>query len=60
MNFISAEVPFFTIGNRQCLTAKQIVEDPYLADFVKSFPACFEQDHLRDIVIFYPDGDAPK
>ena len=58
--FENVAIPFKMWGNRQILTGLQMVQYPWIADFVKRFPACFEQCTYRDIVIFYPDGDAPK
>jgi len=57
--FTTAEVPFITDGNRQILTGTQLVEEPWLADFVKAFPHCFEHEINRDYLVYYPDGDAP-
>jgi hypothetical protein len=55
----STEVPFLKWGNRQVLTAQQLVEMPWLADFVRRFPRCFGREPNMDVVVFYPDGDAP-
>jgi hypothetical protein len=60
MTFQSVEVPFVTVGNRQVLTAMQVVESPWLADFIKRFPSCFEADIRMDCWVYYPDGDAPN
>ena len=55
MSYINAEVPFHTIGNRQCLTDKQIVEMPWLQEFIDRFPKCFERDEVACLWIFYPN-----
>ncbi len=58
--FETVAVPFKMMGNRQVLTGLQMVQEPWLADFVKAFPACFEFAVDRDVAIYYPNGDAPK
>lgn len=58
--YVSAAVPFETIGNRQCLSYQALAEDDNLADFVKRFPKCFAHDPVRAFVVFYPEGDAPR
>lgn len=58
--FETVAVPFLTIGNRQCLTAMQVAEEPWLLDFIGRFPNCFERSLERDLWIYYPDGDAPR
>lgn len=58
--FETVAIPFKVIGNRQVLTGLQMVQEPWLADFVKSFPDCFAFEPNRDIAVYYPDGDAPK
>jgi hypothetical protein len=57
----SVEVPFVTIGNHQCLTLEQLFEYPWLSDFVRRFPNCFEQHQGGlAVFIFWPDGDSPR
>jgi hypothetical protein len=56
--FVSAAVPFVTIGNRQCLTDKQLAEDRYLREFVERFRNCFEFDALRNLWIYTPPATA--
>lgn len=56
----SVMVPFVTVGNRQCLTGMQIAQHPELAAFVKRFSRCFAKDLCRDVVWFWPEGDAPE
>jgi hypothetical protein len=58
--YISEAVPFEIWGNRQVLTRLRVAEMPWLLDFIKQFPACFEFDWLRDAWLFYPEGDAPS
>lgn len=60
MGSLTIEVPFITVGNRQCLTGMQLAEEPALAKFVERFPACFTRDAMRDVYWFYPEGDAPE
>ena len=50
--FQSAEVPFQTVRNRRCLTELQLLQNPYLADFVKRFPDSFELDALLNVLWF--------
>lgn len=52
--FESVAVPFVTIGNRQCLTDKQLAEDPYLAEFVQRLRNCFERLDGWDLWIYTP------
>lgn len=59
MSYETVEVPFQTWGNRQVLTAKQAVEQPWIRSFIERWPACFEYDARFDAWLFYPDGDAP-
>jgi hypothetical protein len=56
---ISVEVPFMLWGNRQVLTRQQMENESWIKEFVNRFPRCFEWHPLVDIVVFYPDGDAP-
>ncbi len=54
-------VPFVKIGNRRGLTRLQIVEMPWLADFVKRFPTSFEPAADLDAVLFIePDATDPR
>jgi hypothetical protein len=48
----SAEVPFVVMGNRRGLTAQQLQEDQWLADFVKRFPDSFEMHVDADVWLF--------
>ncbi len=48
----SVEVPFVKVGNRRCLTDKQLAEEPYLADFVRRFPDSFEHHELVSVWLF--------
>jgi hypothetical protein len=45
----SAEFPFVAIGNRRCLAAKQLKEQPWLGEFVVRFHRCFRFDPLADV-----------
>jgi hypothetical protein len=60
MNDYTVEIPFQTLGNRRVLTRQQVEEMPWLLDFIKRFPKCFEYAWPNDYFVFYPDGDAPK
>lgn len=60
MGSLTFEIPFITIGNRQCLTGIQMTEEPAIADFVNRFSKCFARSFRQDVVWFYPDGDAPE
>jgi hypothetical protein len=59
MKYETVAIPFKQWGNRQVLTRKQLVEEPWLEDFVKRFPNCFERSNLCDVWVYYPEGDAP-
>jgi len=56
ISYENLPVPFQTIGNVQCLTEKQLVEEPWLREFIARFPNCFERDLNREIYRFYPRG----
>jgi len=56
MRFETVEVPFQTWGSHQVITDKQIAEQPWLAEFIKSYPKCFEYDHLKSVWFFYSRG----
>ena len=56
--FENSEIPFKIIGNRQCLTAFQLMEMPYLKELITRFPSCFESGINQEVVFFYPDGTA--
>lgn len=53
-------IPFSNICGRQCLTGMQLAQEPWLREFVDRFPHCFAAAPDMDIMIFYPEGDAPK
>lgn len=53
------EIPFLLWGNRQVLTAMQVMEEHALLEFITAFPRCFERDMTRELYLYYPDGDAP-
>jgi hypothetical protein len=58
----SVEVPFVKIGDRRGLTALQVREMPWLADFIKRFPDSFEPSVTMDVWLFVepvPDKHAP-
>lgn len=44
VKYESAPIPFITLGNRRCLTDRQLCEDAELAAFVTRFRQCFEYD----------------
>lgn len=52
-------VPFVNRGNRQVIERRVLCENPWLEDFVRRFPKCFEPDHYTACLVFYPEGDAP-
>lgn len=60
MAFENAAVPFYAMGNKQVLFEEQLQNQPWLRDFVKAFPRCFEYDVHGYMWIFYPEGDAPQ
>lgn len=59
MAYETVEIPFVTIGNRQALTERQTYELPWLMEFIRRFPKCFEYSDLNQAYLYYPDGDAP-
>jgi hypothetical protein len=52
--FHTVAVPFKQLGNRQVLTHEQLTEEPWLMDFVRQFPDCFEEDLELDCLVFDP------
>lgn len=50
--FETVEVPFVKIGNRRALTGLQMMQEPWLADFVKRFPDSFEYAQDMDAAFF--------
>ncbi len=57
----SVEVPFQIIDGKRVLTARQVTELPYLQDFIKRFPTCFELHPTMDAYVFKEpdDGKSP-
>lgn len=56
--FETVEIPFVKIGNRRGLTGVQLMQYPYLADFVKRFPDSFEHPGNMDVALFIePESD---
>ena len=53
--FVNEAVPFVEIGGRCALTDKQLMEQPWLLDFLRCFPHCFERDE-RLCCYFYLEG----
>lgn len=50
-------VPFVLIGNKQALTDRQLLEQPWLRDFIARFPHCFERsDFVQCYYFFYREG----
>lgn len=54
----TVEVPFFTIGNRQCLSREQLENLPWLAVFFARFRHCFVQDEMCDVFWYEPPTNA--
>lgn len=52
----SAAIPFQSLGNYSVITDEQLLEMPWLGDFVERFPHCFERDEMRRLSVFWPDG----
>jgi hypothetical protein len=51
----SAEIAFVKIGNRIGLTARQLRDNPELADFVKRFPDSFEPAEANIDAVLYTE-----
>jgi hypothetical protein len=51
----SIAVPFEVRDGRRVLTMKQVTELPYLQDFIRRFPTCFERE--ADLYIFKEPDD---
>lgn len=56
MGYESVEIPFVNVGNRRGLTGQQIVEQPWLQEFIKRFPCSFEPMFVADILLFIEPG----
>lgn len=52
MDYATADIPFVKIGNRRGLTARQMRELPWVAEFYRRFPASFEPCYGMDAVLF--------
>ena len=50
--FQTVAVPFTKVGNRCCLTGIQLMNEPWLQDFIDQFPHCFRIDPYMDILWF--------
>lgn len=50
--FETVEVPFVKVGNRRALTGLQLMQEPWLTDFVKRFPDSFEYAPDMDAAFF--------
>jgi hypothetical protein len=57
----SIEIPFHVVGNQRVLTRQQVEEAPYLMDFIRRFPTCFELHPVMDAYVFKEpdDGKSP-
>ena len=53
MTYETVEVPFKRSENRRYLTEKQVAELPWLLDFMRAFPDCFEMDDLANVFWYY-------
>ena len=53
--FVDEVVPFVEVGGRRALTDKQLMEQPWLLDFMRRFSHCFERDE-RLRCYFYLEG----
>lgn len=56
--FETVEIPFVTIDGRRALTGLQMIQDPWLAGFVKRFPHCFEYAPNMDAAFFIESESA--
>lgn len=52
MKFVSANVPFISVGNRRVLTDQQLAADANLAAFVEGFPGSFERNESLQVWIY--------
>ena len=58
MKYESIEVPFKLYGNRLVLTEEQLVDCPWLREFVERYRDCFETSFEHDFYIYNPGGIA--
>lgn len=54
MKWVTEEIPFKLLGNRQVLTDQQVIEQPHLMEFIKLFPHCFEHDPHYNCFVYNP------
>ena len=52
ISFDTVEIPLVTIGNRRALMGLQIVQMPWLRDFIEQFKDCFEFAPNMDAMFF--------
>lgn len=57
MSFKDAEIPFVKIGNRRGLTHEQIMNYPWISDFVQRFRTCFENSINPDVLLLIEDDE---
>lgn len=51
-------IPFQILADgRRMLTARQVTELPYLQDFIRRFPTCFELHPTMDAYVFKEPDD---
>jgi hypothetical protein len=52
----SVEVPFVKFGDRRGLTMEQVLDQPWLMEFVRAFPDSFEvSPHARAVLFIEPE-----
>lgn len=54
--YSSEAVPFVLVGNKQALTDQQLAEQPWLCEFIRRFPHCFERSERYMCYFFYREG----
>lgn len=56
----TAEVPFIEVNGRRALTRQIVEERPELADFVRRFANCFEEEPHSDVMLFIEGNQLRK
>jgi hypothetical protein len=50
--YINVEVPFTVVGNHRCLTGLQLMQEPWLREFVERFKDSFVSSPNQDVLFF--------
>lgn len=54
MKYEDVAVPFQTLGNRQVLGDQQLLQEPWLGEFLTRFRHCFERNDALCCYVYCP------